>query len=120
MANAAMTHDSSMAVDRTRAEGTREPASWLATLVGATSGALAFALCALWLGATAGIAIALLSTLIVLARRHASAALAFVVAGTLSALALRPSTAFALAGAVAYGVGLALAVRRSRASELLA
>jgi hypothetical protein len=95
-------------------------ASWLAAIVGATAGAIAFALCTLWLGAPAGIVIALVSTLHALARRHALAAIVFVAVGTLSAFALRPSTMLVLLAALVYGVGLALASRRSRDAELLA
>jgi len=65
------------------------------------------------MGATAGIVIALVSTLSALAWRHVPAAIAFVAAGTLCALALRPSTTPVLLGALAYGAGLALVVRRS-------
>ena len=95
-------------------------ASWLAAVVGATAGAIAFALCTLWLGAPAGIVVALVSTLHALARRHALAAIVFVMVGTLCAFALRPSTALVLVAALAYGGGLALASRRLRSAELLA
>jgi p-aminobenzoyl-glutamate transporter AbgT len=94
--------------------------TWLAAIVGATAGAIAFALCTLWLGAPVGIVIALASTLYALARRHPLAALTFVAAGTLAAFALRPSTALVLVAALVYGAGLALASRRSRVAELLA
>ena len=95
-------------------------APWLAAVVGATAGAVAFALCTLWLGALAGIVIALVSTLHALARRHARAAIVFVAVGTLSAFALRPSTALVLVASLVYGVGLALASRWSRDADLLA
>lgn len=88
--------------------------------VGATFGAVAFALCALWLGPVAGLAIALASTLRALWRRHAWSALAFVVAGALSAAAFRPSTTLLLLAALVYGAGLALASKPSRDTELLA
>jgi hypothetical protein len=95
-------------------------ASWFASFIGATAGAIAFALCTLWLGAPAGIVIALASTLHALARRHPLASLTFVTAGTLAALALRPSTTLVLVAALVYGAGLALVSRRSRVAELLA
>jgi len=103
-----------------RSHDKRVRTSWLAAVVGATAGAIAFALCTLWLGAPVGMLIALASTLHALARRHALAALTFVAAGTLPAFALRPSTTLVLVAALVYGAGLALASRRSRDSELLA
>jgi predicted membrane channel-forming protein YqfA (hemolysin III family) len=94
--------------------------SWLAAMVGATAGAIAFALCTLWLGAPVGIVIALVSTLHALARRHPLAAIVFLTVGTLSAFALRPSTALVLVAALVYAAGLAVASRRQRDAELLA
>lgn len=97
-----------------------KPSNVIADTVGAAFGALAFALCALWLGPVAGLAIALLSTLHALWRRRPRVALAFVVAGALSAAATWPSATFALLGGLAYGFGLALAALRRHQDELLA
>ena len=98
----------------------REPSGAVAATVGAAFGAVAFALCAMWLGPVASLVIAVVSTLHAMWRRRAWAALAFVVSGGLSAVALRPSATFALLGGLVYGLGLALAAQRSRGDELLA
>jgi hypothetical protein len=98
----------------------RQPQAALATLVGATAGAMAIALCTLWLGAPVGIIAALAATLAALANRRVPAACAFVAAGALSAFALRPSTTLVLLAAVCFATGLALAIGRVPSAELLA
>jgi hypothetical protein len=101
--------------------GTSEPAQPPAAIfVGALAGALTFALCTLWIGPVAGILIALVATLLVLAHRNALAAIAFVAAGALAALALRSSTraTATLLASACFAAGLAVATRvtpRSRA-----
>ncbi|MGH7635667.1 MAG: hypothetical protein ACRENC_18205, partial [Gemmatimonadaceae bacterium] len=57
--------------DRAETTGeTRRLRGEIAAFAGAVFGAIAFALCALWIGAIAGIVIALISTISVLAWRH--------------------------------------------------
>lgn len=92
--------------------GEAEPPA--ALIVGALFGAIAFALCALWLGATAGIAIAVAATLVALAHRAWMTATIFVAAAALSAVALMPSTIAVFVAALSFGAGLARAARAAR------
>ena len=82
-----------------------------ALLVGALFGAIAFALCALWLGATVGIVIALVAALAALVRGAWMTAIIFVAAAALSAVALIPSTIAVFVAAISFGEGLARVAR---------
>ena len=86
-----------------------------ALIVGGAFGAIAFALCALWLGAAAGIVLALAAAVIALARRAWMTAIIFVAAAGLSAVALIPSTIAVFVAAISFGEGLTRVARTPQA-----
>jgi hypothetical protein len=93
-------------------EGHASSAEPLAALVvGGAFGAVAFALCALWIGATAGIVLALAAAVLALARRAWMTATVFVTAAALSAVALIPSTIAVYLAAISFGEGLTRVAR---------
>jgi hypothetical protein len=85
-----------------------------ALVVGGIAGALTFALCVLFLGAAAGIAIALVAAVVTLARRRVIDASIFLAAAALCAASLLPSTLAVFVAALAFGAGLALVAHSQR------
>jgi hypothetical protein len=82
-----------------------------AVIVGAVAGALAFALCALWLGALTGIFIAVACAAVALERRRLFAAAIFALSAALCALALLVPTIPIVVGGCTFGAALAAAAR---------
>jgi hypothetical protein len=93
----------------------REPLA--ARIVGGITGAITFALCALWFGPTAGIAIALVAAVAALSRRSLLTSTAFFAAAGLSAAALLPLTIAVFFAAIAFGEGLVRIARAPRADD---
>jgi hypothetical protein len=85
-----------------------------ALVVGAVAGALTFALCVLFIGAAAGITIALVAAVVMLARRRVIDASIFLAAAALCAASLLPSTLAVFVAALAFGAGLARVARSPR------
>lgn len=83
----------------------------LASIIGGLSGALAFALCALWLGPLTGILIAVACAATALERRRWAASILFAVTGALCGLAfVLPTTPILVSGGV-FAIGLVRAAR---------
>lgn len=83
----------------------------VARIVGGAFGAIGFALCALWLGGSVGIVIALVAALVALAHRAWMTATIFVASAALSAVALTPSTIAVFVAAIFFGEGLTRVAR---------
>ncbi|MEP7085763.1 MAG: hypothetical protein ABI884_00390 [Gemmatimonadota bacterium] len=89
----------------------------LAALVaGGAFGAVAFALCALFLGVVSAIAISVAAALVAVARRRLSLAMIFAASAVVSALALGAPTIAIPCAALVFGAGLASAARTARES----
>jgi hypothetical protein len=94
-----------------KAATTNEEPLW-ALGIGAITGAIAFYLAALWLGASVGLAVSIAAVIVTAVRRELPEAAIFVTAAVFSTAALLTSNLAILLAALCFAMGLALSVRR--------